>query len=42
MVREFGEKTIFATQWFCVLDRDFDPFAHLYTYLDNVAKFRGN
>ena len=32
--------TIFSIQ--CPCDFDLDQFAHLHTYRDNVAKFRGN
>ena len=43
MVCEFVE-CHFSILWFCDLHRDLDlkQFAHLHTYIDNVAKFGGN
>ena len=35
-------KASFSIQCSCDLECDLDPLAHLRTYLDNVAKFRGN
>ena len=42
MVPEFVEKDIFSIQCPRDLDFDLDPFAHLHTTIDNVAKVCGS